>query len=99
MQDVLTRRSLSTAEYLTLYSSVDKDLRVETSCITLWIIATYVCCSGKILLTIYSACEKDSQAKDAQDSQCHITSAAGGETFVEECLYACKLRFVDDWTT
>ena len=36
MQDVSTRRYLSTAEYNTLYSAVDKDLRVETSCITIF---------------------------------------------------------------
>ena len=35
MQDISTRRSLSTAEYkVTLYSAVDKGLRVEMSCIT-----------------------------------------------------------------
>ena len=47
-----TRRSLSTAEYkvpCTLYSVVDKDLRVETSCIT-FTNYCYMCCSGTILL-------------------------------------------------
>ena len=49
MQDVLTQRSLSTAEYLvTLYSAVDKDLQVETSCII--VNYCYVCCSETTLL-------------------------------------------------
>ena len=34
---------------LTLYSAVDKDLRVETSCITI-LNYCYMCCSGAILL-------------------------------------------------
>ena len=49
MLDVLTRRSLSTAEYLvTLYSAVDRDLQVET----FYIIVNYcyVCCSETTLL-------------------------------------------------
>ena len=33
-----------------LYSAVDKDLRVEMSCITVFLNCCYVCCSGAILL-------------------------------------------------
>ena len=51
------QRSLSTVEYkvrltlLTLYSTVDKDLRVEISCIISFNYC-YVCCSGLFFLLI-----------------------------------------------